>query len=128
MPTYTYRCNQCGDERYQVMSFAEHDDFRPWDLPHPDCGVYHQVLSLNFHRSMPEHFNNSIGSYVSNPAELTTALSRKSDVMSERMGFAVKYETVDPRDTPGVSEVGLEATEKRAFDAPGAERPKKLIV
>lgn len=127
MPLYTFRCASCSWECIEVMSFSEHTRHRPGT--HAGCGgQFDQVLSLNFHRSLPEHFNHSIGSYVSNSAGLTTELSRKSDEMSERMGFAVKYETVDPRDTPGVSEHGLEATERRAFDTPGADRPKKLIV
>lgn len=130
MPSYTYRCSECGDEQIEVLTFAEHDrrKYVQWDHWRAGCpGSYHQVLSLSFHRSLPEHFNNSIGSYVTNSAALNGELSRKSDEMSERMGFAVKYETVDPRDTPGVTESGLEATEKRAFDT-STDRPKKLIV
>ena len=72
---------------------------------------------------MPEHFNHSIGQYVSNESEAQSALSRQSDEMSERMGFTHKFELVDPSDpkTAGVTDAGLEATERRQREEGGTK-------
>lgn len=109
------------------MTFEEHDrlhDAMAGLLIHVRCpdgglGHYQQVMSFHFNRSMPEHYNTSLGQYVSNEREAQSALSRASDEMSERMGFTHQYEFVDPTDPAavGVTEEGLEATERVHHDS-----------
>lgn len=146
MPLYCFRCDECGHEHAAEMSFAQHAEFTATDRGHfpglgsdlpfsfaygPDtvewatskaagiaCGQYRQVLRFSFARSMPEHFNHSLGTYVSNSGQAQSALSRQSDEMSARMGFDHTYELIDPSDAhaAGVTGEGLEATERRAVD------------
>jgi hypothetical protein len=51
---------------------------------------------------MPEHFNNSTGKYVTNKRAFRSQLDAKSDEMSERLGYDVKYSEVDPSDQKAI--------------------------
>lgn len=139
MPTYTYRCSGCAKVRHETMTFEEHDMTKKRGNPshrllEPSIlcdGEFRQVigLGLSFARGTSDHYNHSLGECVRNDSDITSSLSRQSDEMSERMGFTVNYEPVDPRDpaAAGVTEQGLEATERRQFDATD-DHAKKIIV
>ncbi len=153
MPTYRYRCNECGEESTLEMSFAAYDAtrhllyghfpdshlghqpcpvvFKPTNSPfHKDraCGQYKQVLSFAFQRSMPEHFNHSLGARIPNTRTAKSVLSRASDEATARTGVPHSYEFVDPREPAsiGVGEKGLEATERRAVEDGRVEAKKYL--
>ena len=136
MPTYKFRCDECGVERIEVMSFKEHAATRGnpghWLLdPAAGCrGILKQVFDFQFHRGMPEHYNASLGARVSTPGQIQSALSRQSDEMSARMGFDHHYELVDPHDpqSAGVTEQGMEETRKRARDTGATTATKKIVV
>jgi hypothetical protein len=60
--------------------------------------------------SMPEHFNDSVGEYVSNERQFNDALKHKSDSMAERLGMNVNYQPIDwsDRKALGVTDEGIE--------------------
>lgn len=74
--------------------------------------------SFSFRRSMPEHFNNSTGQYVSNAMEFTDQLKRQSEAQSIRTGMDHNYVPVDVTEMKalGVTDDGLEETHRRHFD------------
>ena len=123
MPVYRYRCDGCGDEQLVPMSFREHEISKldGGEMIHAlsfRCGTYRQVLSFAFHRSMPEHFNSSLGTHISSSRQAKSALSRQSDEMAQRLGFTHSYEFIDPGDaaSAGVNDKGMDATRARAVD------------
>lgn len=131
MPTYLYRCDSCGAERTETMTFAEYDHFdanifggHDAVLDQDDgvlaqCGEWQRVISAPyFNRPMPDHFNHSLGQRVSTDAQIQSGLSLQSDQWSERMGFDVNYELVDPTDpvAAGVTDEGLHETARVAQD------------
>lgn len=138
MPTYKYQCDGCGAERLEVMTFAEHDKFfagEHWRSIECEksvqdwlCGWWRQVYDFQFSRGMAEHFNHSLGTHVSTERAANDNLKRLADENSARHGYDHQYELVDPRDkdSVGVTDQGLEATEKRAVDE-GRVQPKLYL-
>lgn len=128
MPRYTFRCDECGAEIIEEMTFAQRERFDPAAIEHDCVGGFAQVMRFAFARSMPEHFNHSLGTYLSSERAAKSELSRQSDEMSARMGFEHKYELVDPGDpaSVGVTDAGMEATERRAVDEKRVE-PKLYL-
>ncbi len=117
MSLFEWVCTYCGIHR-------ETKDRQP---PHcANCGLIMRrdwnSFSIARVSSIQPHFNHSIGSYVNNRAELKSEFSRNSDEMSERMGFHVQYEPVDPIDLKnspesfGVTSEGLEERAKTHHD------------
>lgn len=112
----------CGRQR-------ETKDRQP---PHCACGLLMRrqwnTFAIQRASVMQPHFNHSIGSYVRNKGDLRSEFSRKSDEMSERMGFAVDYQPIDPgdlRNSPesfGVTEEGLDHRAKTLRDLGDPER------
>lgn len=133
MPLYKFQCAVCEYPSLIEMTFEEHD----LATTHVDgcvmLGVLHecdlgeevamgrmvQVFDFHFTRPMPDHYNHSLGQRVSNTGQVTSALSRQSDEMSERMGHDHHYELVDPTEPSavGVTDAGLESTERAQHDA-----------
>lgn len=69
---------------------------------------------------MPEHFNHSVGEWVSNRRQFYDALKRKSDEQSIRRGQTIDYQPLDPSDMSdpsahGVTDEGLEETHRARF-------------
>jgi hypothetical protein len=72
---------------------------------------------------MQEHWNQAVGQYVSNRQEMSEALKRQGDEMSERTGIHHDYEMVSPSEMADPSAVGasrenLDETHRRQRDHP----------
>lgn len=70
---------------------------------------------------MPEHFNHSVGSYVSNERQLRDALKVASQEASRRSGMDTNYEFMSPADmadagSHGVTDEGLEDSYRARHD------------
>lgn len=77
-------------------------------------------FTFNISRSMPEHFNHSVGSYVSNEHQMREALKVISEEQSYRVGTDHEYEYVSPHDMAdmsahGVTDEGLEETARATY-------------
>jgi hypothetical protein len=71
---------------------------------------------------MPEHFNNSVGAYVSNERQLRDALKVASEEATYRLGTDHNYEYLSPADmadatSHGVTEEGLDESRRASYDA-----------
>lgn len=123
---YSYLCEFCEHE-------ADYLTFKPIGerlyTPCENCEypfMTRAVCRVATHLSMPEHFNNSTGKFVTNKRAFRSQLDAKSDEMSERLGYDVKYGEVDPSDQKaiGVTNDGAgkiiseesNPTKKRAID------------
>jgi uncharacterized C2H2 Zn-finger protein len=121
MANYQFRCPSC--RAVYTLESSIHDDV-PEFRPCPRCG--HDKSSrqyvFNYSRSFPEHFNQSIGTYVNNNREFTDGLKRQSEQMSVRMGQEVDYQPLGPSEMAeasahGVTDEGLEDTFRRQHDS-----------
>lgn len=99
---YSYLCPNCDAEQiHSTMLPLGVGLDEPCDVcDHPY--VVRAICRLNFTLSLPEHFNNSTGKYVSNRRDFSDQLKRKSDEMSERTGMHHNYVPVDPTDKKAV--------------------------
>lgn len=91
----------------------------PQDRIQCPCGhVATRRYSFSVGAPMGEHFNFSVGRYVSNSHQLKDELKRKSEEASIRTGFDSNFELVDPADTKslGVTDEGLYETAKVKHD------------
>lgn len=109
---YSYICKYCETETMD-LTFAKFGE--TINLECDTCGnpeVMRTVGNFTTHLSMPEHFNQSTGKFVTNSQSFKSQLSQKSDEMSERMNMTVKYGEVDGRDAKalGVTSEGMEST------------------
>lgn len=109
---YNYICKYCETET-MALTYAKFGE--TIDLECDTCGnpkVMRTVGNFTTHLSMPEHFNQSTGQYVTNGQTFKSQLSQKSDEMSERLNMTVKYGEVDGRDAKalGVTPEGMEST------------------
>lgn len=69
---------------------------------------------------MPEHFNYSVGSYVSNERQLRDAIKVTGEEQYYRLGIENNYEYLSASDMAdasahGVTDEGLEATERANY-------------
>ena len=110
---YQYRCPSCGQT---VISESRADK------AHCPCG--HQAsrdFSFRVTRGIPEHFNQSVGAYVSNERQLRDTLKVISEEQSLRLGVDHNYEYLSPADmadpqSHGVTEEGLDESRKAHYD------------
>lgn len=81
-------------------------DYPADTIPCPCGGTARRRWSVSFHRSMPEHFNHSVGRYVSNESDFSDALKQKSEEATEKTGIPHNFAPVDLTDTAtlGVTE------------------------
>jgi hypothetical protein len=111
---YNYRCNQCK----QLFATETRADATTCPL----ClGSAIRKFTFNVSGGMKEHWNNAVGQYVSNRAQMSDALKRQGDEMSVRTGIDHSFEMVDPADmrdprAHGVNEDNLEESRKRIHD------------
>jgi putative FmdB family regulatory protein len=118
MPVYMYRCPLCHDVFSTAQSIADYSTSRSRVCPECDIPLNRVYTPPAITPMMDAHFNPSVGRYVRNKADLTSALSQLSDETSARTGVPSRYEAIDPRDTSalGVTEAGLESTLRRQYD------------
>lgn len=124
MAEYQYKCARCR----LVFTTLSRTDI-------PPCPVCQQPstrdFSFFFKPDTPEHFNHSVGTYVSNERELRDAIKRQSDESSERNGIEANLEFVSRADMSdmsahGVTEEGLEES-RAAWRDMGLQHPTELI-
>lgn len=126
MPVYEYRCPLCGSEGQQLRNM--HDN-GPLPLC-PTCGTQmcRKYSTFAIKPSMPAHFNQSVGSFVTNERNFADELKRASEAASApRQVFDADGESiiitppehnfvpVDPHDKErlGVTDDGMEETYRR---------------
>jgi putative FmdB family regulatory protein len=109
MPVYEYKCADC-----RVLE-ALHRPLGQTASPNcRNCGVaMKRKFSFALRPILHEHYNPSVGQVVSSHRQHKALLREKSDEMAERLGMDVNYQPIDPREAPGVTEEGLEATNRR---------------
>lgn len=115
MAQYQYKCPAC---RFILVT-----ESRTEIPPCPVCG--HQTrrdFVFQVRTSTPEHFNHSVGAYVSNERELRDAFKRISDDQSERTGIEHNHEFLTRAEMAdgsahGVTEEGLDVTARVHHDA-----------
>lgn len=142
MPTYKYECSKCGDERIEVMTFAEHDIFEPGAHLLNDevaivsrvyasrlCGLWEQVYDFSFKRGFTAHYNPSLGHHISSEREASEHLKRQSEEATARTGVDHDYELVDPGEpsSVGVTDQGMDATERRHRELGWSEPTSKIL-
>jgi predicted nucleic acid-binding Zn ribbon protein len=109
---YSYECQECGNEAIDT-------EFHPIGHPHSrKCeacgGVLRRSVCFSIKRGMREHFNPTVGSYVSGERQFKDGLKRASESASIQTGTEHDYQPVDLRDMDalGVTDEGLEHTRK----------------
>jgi predicted nucleic acid-binding Zn ribbon protein len=120
VPNYQFRCPSC--RAAYTLEASIHDDI-PVSRPCPRCN--HDAkrdYSFNLQPSFQEHFNNSLGQYVSNNRQFTDGLKIQSAEMSERMSQEVNLQPLSPAEmmdasSHGVTEEGLYETRKQMHDS-----------
>lgn len=121
MPTYEYRCDDCGAERSVTMTIAKYDEIRVDILDCRECSYYMHRVYHPLPHTMPVegHYNLSTGSYVSSDRDLREQLKAASDVATARTGIEHDYRPTDYRDKDRfkVDAEGLDATAKFRHDA-----------
>lgn len=128
MPTYKYECDNCGHGMIEVMSIADHDTFNAkvplhaldskFGLTH--CGYYKQVYDFHIALGQREHYSHQLQSVVTSDQDFKRKLRQQEIDMSQRMGFDVHYDTIDPSDAvaAGVKgDDGFESQERAYRDA-----------
>jgi hypothetical protein len=90
--------------------------------PCPVCGNKSQrQFIFNTLASVPEHFNHTVGGYVTNERALRDALKQKADEQSERIGMDHNYEYLTRSEMAdaaahGVTDEGLDTTRQTVHD------------
>lgn len=114
MPQYQFRCDSC-----RVLYTVEDRNNVP---PCPTCGLNpKRVWSFTNSNSMPEHFNHSLGEYVSNRRQFYDGLKRASEEASVRTGIEHNFQPLDPSDLAdpsahGVTDEGMEETHRAHYE------------
>lgn len=107
MPSYEFRC-----KGHATASVFNTKCEQPPAPSCPQCGatMKRKFTVFAFKEPMPEHFNDSVGEYVTNERSFKDALKHKSDGMSERLGMDVNYQPIDWQDRKslGVTDEGIE--------------------
>lgn len=86
------------------------------------CGTKSiRQFKFSIARSMPEHFNHSVGAYVSNERQMRDALKVASEEASVRRGLDHDFQYMSPSDMQdasahGVTEEGLDDSYRARHD------------
>lgn len=123
MPTYEYKCPECGNEMSAVMSISTYvSEQMDWDMP--NCGQCHYQMHrvytpLPHVMDTPGHYNLAVGAYVSSDSDLREKLKAASEQASIKTGIDHDYRPVDMRDRERfkVDGSGLESTARARHDA-----------
>lgn len=146
MPTYEYKCDECG-QAYNLLTTIADDasrDFylgeKHWMLDElddaPTCeGRLVRVFSVGgVIRSMPTHWNTAVGKPISSMSEFKSELSRQSDATAQRLNMPVNFQPHDPRDREflGVTDEGIQVYDRsyvrrHAPDSEPKERPVRWL-
>jgi hypothetical protein len=137
MPNYKFECSVCGERRTEYMTFEEHDartgKFRGAVLltgKGSGCtktarcrgGWFAQVFNFRYLRPMPEHYSPFLDAHVTSRKHYDDLSKLQQDEMSQRMGFDVSYDEIDPTDAKAagvVGDAGLESQEEARWGNAG---------
>ncbi len=115
MAEFQYRCPNC-----KATSITNDRENPP---PCPVCkSPTQRQFVFQVRTSMPEHFNHSIGSYVTNEHQIKEALKVISEQQSHRNGIEHNFEYLSRSDLAdasahGVTDEGLEETQRATYVA-----------
>lgn len=118
MAVYEFSCKTCSRD-HSVVGLHEKEAMESRisnGFAICDCGgEISRIYSFSFKRSMPAHYNQSAGTYVSNERQLHDSFKAQSEAASIRTGIEHNFTPVDPQDTErlGVTTEGLGATYDR---------------
>lgn len=136
MACYEFRCRDCGAD-YSVHSLAAKETME-YGISHgriwcDKCGGnLRRIFSFSVSTPMPEHYNQSAGTFVSSERQLKDAFKVQSEVATERTGIEHNFVPIHPseRETLGVTSEGLDATYNRrkalGMPIPDVIRPENM--
>lgn len=136
---WEYQCKECGitfqtsdpNEKAAMDQVCGYGLYHNFD-PTPCNGLIKRVFSFSIARSMPAHYNQSAGQYISNERELKDVFKAQSEAATERTGIEHHFIPVDPQDKErlGVTSAGLAETYERRkalnMPIPDVVRPRNL--
>lgn len=112
MPLFDYKCSTCG--------ITTTITFRSTYIKCEYCvdGMATRRFSFSIASSMPEHYNPSIGKYVTNMNTFKDSLKRQSESATISTGIEHTFipVTLHDRDSLGVTDQGLYETAKHKHD------------
>ncbi len=124
MPVYSFRCSGCLGETERMTR-------NPPLCSRCDLEM-RRVWGFSYRPTMVEHWNQSVGKYVSNDRQFRDELKRMGEKESESTGLYHEYVPIDINDRKacGVTDEGLDATRKVRRDSGtvGPEKGRKVIV
>lgn len=131
MPTYEWRCNNCGREWSEQLTIEAYSTIPAPECPQCDISMS-RVFSFVHKTGMPEHFNNTTGQVVSSSKQFADQLKRQSEEATIRTGIEHNFVPVDAADKKafGVTNEGLAATydrrKKLGMPIPDAIKPANM--
>ncbi len=124
---YSFECQECGNEAIDTEFHRIGDSH---SRPCPICGgLLRRSACFVFNRGMREHFNPTVGRYVTNQRDFNDGLKQASEHATLMTGTEHNYTPVDLRDMDacGATGEGLEHS-KRVRRARGMDEPSKTKV
>lgn len=124
---YSFECQECGGE---VIDTVFHRIGSPHATPCPTCGgLLRRSACFVFNRGMAEHFNPTVGRYVTNQRDFNDGLKHAAEAASLNDGTDHTFTPVDLRDMDacGATGEGLEHS-KRVRRKLGLDEPSKTKV
>lgn len=99
MPTYDYKCPECGAADSVTMPIADYDPdhFLVCVCTDPPTVMARRYSFLPAEMFV-DHYNNSVGSYVTSMSDLKSKMSRASDEATARTGIPHNFSPVELRD------------------------------
>lgn len=132
---YEFRCKSCGADYSATtqrdkaaMESRIENGFNICDCN----GMIRRVFSFSIKPTTPDHYNRSVGQYVTGDRQLRDAMKQQSDIATERTGIEHNFVPIDSRDKEalGVTSEGLAATYDRRKELgmaiPDVVRPENV--
>lgn len=113
MPVYEWRCPEC---KQAYASRRTLGDLTPPTCPTCNVPVRRRYSPIAIKLPMAEHWNTSVGAYITNEQQFADQLKIQSEQATLRTGIEHNFVPHDPRDAKAdlnVTEEGLEATYRR---------------
>jgi hypothetical protein len=115
MPFFDYQCPRC---QHVTTRYNERGNRSRCEL----CGQpATRIFAFSVKHGVPEHFNNTLGTYVNNEQDVRDGLKRAEETQFDATGFAPSYEYLSPADMSeasahGVTEEGMDVTRARIHE------------
>lgn len=113
MAVYEWRCPEC---RQAYATRRPLGDTTPPTCPPCQTPVKRRYSPFAIQIPMQEHYNHSVGAYITNERQFKDQLKIQSEAATLRTGLEHNFVPHDPRDAKdslGVTDEGLEATYRR---------------